>query len=119
MVNKVYIILKPLRVPIKWLKRPPFDASQIAISYHFFNEGDLIYGDGSVSEEGGALQVDIFSKVDYSSTIKEVKRLLKGAGFLFADGHPDAEEKLDDNTTVYHKILIFNYVESVVKLNVE
>lgn len=113
MINVVYNILKQLNLPIKWQLRPPFDKSQTVISYHFFNEGDLLHGDGDASEEGGTLQVDIFSKTDYTGAVKEVKKLLKGAGFLFADSNDDMEE-LDNNTMIYHKVLIFNYVESEV-----
>ena len=113
MINVVYNILEQLNLPIKWQLRPPFDKSQIVISYHFFNEGDMLFGDGSSAEEGGTLQVDIFSKTDYTGAVKEVKKLLKGAGFLFASSNDDMEE-LDNNTMIYHKILIFNYIESEV-----
>lgn len=119
MINKVYEVLKPLNLPIKWLKRPPFDKSNIAISYHFFNESGELFGEGKATEEGGSLQVDVFGKTDYSSIVKDVKKLLKSARFLFAEAYPDTEEALDQNTTVYHKVLIFNYLESEVMMNVE
>ena len=118
MINKVYEILKPLGLPMKWQLTPPFDSKNIVISYHFFNEGNLLYGEGEAVEEGGSLQVDVFSKVDYMSAVKEIKRLLKGACFLYADARDDTEE-LDSNTIIYHKILIFNYCESEVFKNVE
>lgn len=115
MINNVYELLKPLNIPIKWVKRPRFDTSNIVISYHFFNEGSELYGDGQAIEEGGSLQIDIFSKVDYSSVVKQVKILLTNAGFLMDTVEHDTEETLDDNTSIYHKVLIFNYIESMVK----
>lgn len=114
----VYNVLKPLNLPVKWQLRPSFDKSKTVISYHFFNEGDLLHGDGEGIEEGGALQIDIFSKTNYTSTVKEVKSLLKRAGFLFEEAK-DNTEKLDENTIIYHKILIFNYIESEVLKDVE
>lgn len=116
MIDTVYNVLKQLNLPVKWQLRPYFDKSQIVISYHFFNEGDLLHGDGEGIEEGGALQIDIFSKINYTSTVKEVKKLLKCAGFLFEDAKDDTEQ-LDENTIIYHKILIFNYIESEVLIN--
>lgn len=114
MINRVYEILKPLNIPIKWNKSPDFGINKTVLKYHFFGEGDALHGDGIDAEQGGSLQVDIFSKTDYTSTVKEVKRLLKDAGFLFDNGR-DTTEDLDSNTMIYHKILIFNYIEGVVK----
>lgn len=113
MITRVYDILKPLKVPTKWQLRPQFDKNKMVISYHFFNEINLLNGDGEPAEEGGSLQLDIFSKTDYTSIVKKAKKLLREAGFLFQDANDDTEE-LDSNTVIYHKILIFNYIESEV-----
>lgn len=114
MIMTVYNILKPLNLPIEFLKRPQFDTSKTVISYHFFNESDDNFGDGKANEEAGALQVDIFSKIDYTSTVREVKEALSSANFMYFSGHDDIES-LSNSEQIYHKILIFNYVESEVK----
>ena len=116
MIHKVYEILSTLKLPTKWLIAPDFGHHNIVISYHFFNEADLLHGDGQATEEGGALQVDIFSKVDYTNVTQEVKELLKKAHFLLEDARDDIEE-IDNHTIIYHKILIFNYIKSEVMRN--
>jgi len=92
LISLVYDILKPLNVPVLWQLRPE---SFPSITYHFFNEGGELYGDGE--EET--------SKGDYASTVEQVKKIMKQNGFLFMDGRDDFESEIK----VYHKILIFNY----------
>lgn len=110
----VYNALKTLNLPTTFLKRPQFGVSQMVISYHFFNQGNDSFGDGKANEQTGSLQVDLFSKkADYESTVSEVKSLLDGANFMFSDGS-DNIDKLSETEQLYHKVLIFNYVESEV-----
>lgn len=116
MINRVYEVLKSLNVPMKWNKCPDFNTSKTVLSYHFFNEGELLHGDGESVEEGGALQVDIYSKTDYSRIVNQTKKLLKDAHFYFESGD-DTAETLDNTTMIYHKVLIFNYIESEVMKN--
>lgn len=111
----VYNSLKSLGLPIIFLKRPKFGASQMVISYHFYNQGNAKFGDGKPNEQSGSLQVDLFSlKADYTSTVNEVKELLSSANFIYFDGD-DNLDKLSETEQLYHKILLFNYVESEVK----
>ena len=113
MINKVFNILEKLELPLRWNDTPPFDDKGIVIDYHFCGEVGCLFGDGITLYESGKLQVDVYSKVDYSVTVNQVKTLLIDAGFLFEDGS-DNTEHLDDNTKLYHKVLIFNYSESEV-----
>lgn len=113
MENTVASILEVLGLPINFLKRPQFGKSKTVISYHFFNQGNAKYGDGKPNEQNGVLQVDVFSKTDYTSTVSEVKALLAGANFMYFDGD-DNIDQLSPNEQLYHKVLIFNYVESEV-----
>jgi hypothetical protein len=113
-INTVYNILKPLNVPIQYILRPDISTSKIGISYHFFNEGYGLYSDGNGNEFGGSLQVDIFSTIDYSNVVEQVKTLLKEKGFRLADMR-DSEDSLNANIQYYQKILIFNYSEREVK----
>lgn len=110
MIQKIYDILKPIGVPVQYLQRPDISTSRTGISYHFFNEGYELYADGKGKELGGALQVDIFSTVDYSSTVKSVKELLEAARFRLADMR-DGNDGFDDSMKYYQKILLFNYNE--------
>lgn len=109
MIQKVYDILKPLNIPTKYILRPDMSSSKIGVSYHFFNENPNLYGDGEGKEEGGSLQIDIFSTIDYSSTVNRVKSLMKANKFRLADSW-DGDDSMS-NVKYYHKILIFNYIE--------
>lgn len=113
MIQRVYNILEPLNIPIQHILRPKIDSSKIGISYHFFNESYNLYADGEGKEFGGVLQIDIFSTVDYTSIVKQVKDLMKSNKFRLADSR-DSDDSLS-NIQYYHKILIFNYSEKEVK----
>lgn len=113
MIQRVYNILKPLDIPIAYILRPDISgSSRIGISYHFFNESNNLYGDGEGMEFGGSLQIDIFSLVDYTNVIKQVKGLMKSNKFRLADMR-DSDDSFN-SVKYYHKILIFNYSEKEV-----
>ncbi|WP_314881351.1 hypothetical protein [Filifactor alocis] len=113
MIKTVGKILKSTGYPVLWQKRPRI-SNKPSLSYHFFSEQDEFYGNGKSLASGGALQVDIFSKSDYSDVVAKVKKVLTEKGFRFAEMH-DEFEKLTDTEELYHKIMIFNYIESEVK----
>lgn len=116
MIQTVYNILKPLNIPIQYILRPDISGSpKIGISYHFFNENYELHGDGEGKEFGGSLQIDIFSTVDYSNIVKQVKSLMKANKFRLADSW-DSDDSFS-NVKYYHKILIFNYSEKEVMNN--
>lgn len=114
MVTTVFKILKHLGYPVSWVKRPRLNDSKPVISYHFFSETPALMGDGASVQDGGKLQVDIFAKADYSKATADVKKALIKAKFRFEESWDDFEE-LDPSNTLYHKVLIFNYIESEVK----
>ena len=115
MIMTVYNLLKPLNLPVKFLQRPDFGGNSIAISYHFFNETDMQYGDGEPNKNGGSLQVDVFSQGgDYTQTVNDIKTILTTKGFLFSYSNDDIEN-LGNSEQIYHKIIRFNYIESEVE----
>lgn len=113
MIKTVGKILKELKYPVLWQKRPPLQKGPV-LSYHFFSEQDELKGDGEGVAFGGTLQVDVFSRTDYSKVVEKVKKALTKNGFLFASMH-DSIEKITDTEELYHKVMIFNYAESEVK----
>lgn len=112
MIELIYEILKNI-APIKWMKTPEIKNKTTVISYHFFNAAYGLYGNGKGTQKGGTLQVDIYSKEDYTNVTNSVITALEGVGFRATDER-DSLEELDSNTPLYHKILIFNYLESEV-----
>lgn len=114
MINTVYEILTSIDnpVPVFWNIRPELaDNVTTSITYYFFSESNLIYGDGEGFEPIGSVQVSIFSTGDYTNTVNQVKQKMKEAGFRYVDGW-DSEDSLPEK--YYQKILIFNYLESEV-----
>lgn len=113
MIKTVGTYLKPLGYPVLWQKRPKIQNKPV-ISFHFFSEKEELKGNGRGVSDAGSLQIDIFSKSDYTKAVKDVKIALIEKGFLFVEGSDDIES-ISDTEEIYHKILIFNYVESEVK----
>lgn len=114
MITTVYNILKPLSIPVLYILRPDITKDKIGISYHFFGESYMLYSDGKGQRIGGALQVDIFATVDYSSIVKQAIALLESNGFRLVDSR-DTYDSLSTNIQYYQKTLIFNYIESEVQ----
>ena len=117
MITKVYTVLSEIEgnVPVLWNVRPDLGSVKTAISYYFFNESDTLHGDGNGSDPGGSVQVSVFSTGDYTSVVNQVKTLMKQAGFRLADSW-DSEDSLPQK--YYQKIIIFNYLESEVIVDV-
>ncbi len=117
MINTVYNILKPLNIPVLFLRRPKIDkTNKIGISFHFFNESYNLYGDGNGNESGGVLQIDVFSLIDYTNVVNQIKQIMKENKFRLADSR-DSDDSMNE-INYYQKILIFNYIESEVKKDV-
>lgn len=106
MIMKVYNILKDLGVPVKWNIRPSTFPS---ITYFFYNEYGQEFGDGEEIGTNYSLQVDIWSKNDFTELTEQVKNKLEESGFY----RISANEFYEDDVKVYHKVLRFNYLEGV------
>jgi hypothetical protein len=106
MIMKVYNILKELNVPVKWNIRPPTFPS---ITYFFYNEYGQEFGDGEEIGTNYSLQVDIWSKNDFTELTEQVKNKLEESGFY----RISANEFYEDDVKVYHKVLRFTYLEGV------
>ena len=113
MTNKVYKYLEPIGVPLDHNFRPDMDRDHtMVMSYHFFGEGGLQFGDGAITEYGGSLQVDLFVKhrVDFSHAKKRIKEVLTNKGFTLVD-ITTTGESVDGVGKVDHIKFTFNYIE--------
>lgn len=115
MIEAIDKILKPLDIPVGWNIKPEIGKKRVSVVYHFFNQRPSLYGDGQGSDESGSVQVDVYSKCDYTAVVESIKTLMKDAGLKLADSR-DSFDSLKHNDPAYHKILIFNYLKSEVKI---
>lgn len=104
MINKVDNILKDLGVPVLWNVRPSTFPS---VTYFFYNEYGQEFGDGEEIGTNYSLQVDVWSKGDYSLLVEQIKTKLKESGFY----RISANDLYEDDVKVYHKALRFNYLK--------
>ena len=112
MIYKVHGILKSLGLPLDHNFRPDFDSKEMVISYHFFNEGGLKFGDGKITSFGGALQIDLFVKhsVNFIDVKKNIVRLLTNDCFIL-ENIDTTTEVVDGIGKIDHIIFKFNYME--------
>lgn len=106
LVNKhIITALAPLGVPVSYLRYSGPEATYI--TFHLYRASGEVYEDDEEVATGHWLQVDIWSKSDYSTLASEVKRRLQLAGFHLLDEadfyEPDVE--------IYHKGIKCYYLE--------
>ncbi len=112
MIEHTLTLLKGLGIPVAYSIRPGIDENKEVISFHFYNEGPTIYGDGNGEEFGGNLQVDVFMKKPNKKLCRKIIDLLNRNNYKF-----EYMNDLGDTTTgirLFHFVLIFNYLESEV-----
>ncbi|SDL20548.1 hypothetical protein [Natronincola ferrireducens] len=102
LINHVHSILSPLNIPVLWQLRPK---NPPCISYHFFNEQGILYGDGEELTGSISCQVDIWSRNNFTDIKKQVKSAMKSAGFLFSH----ADENFEEDVKLHHCFLVFNF----------
>ena len=106
MIHKLIMdTLRPLNVPVSFQKYSGKEDPYI--TFHEYIETGEEYEDDEEVFTGHYVQVDIWSKSDYSSLVKATKSLLKIEGFKRLD-EADLYEK---NTGLYHKGIRFFYLE--------
>ncbi|SHF13500.1 hypothetical protein SAMN02745784_02921 [Tissierella praeacuta DSM 18095] len=102
LVSLVDKTLSPLKIPVLWQIRP---GKFPGISYHFFNESGILFGDGEVERMTVSCQVDIWSKDGHENIKKEVKKLMKKSRFL----EPYSYDGYEKEVKLYHTVMVFNY----------
>lgn len=112
MIDKVYAVLRKFNLPTAYIVRPNFGSNKVVLSYHFFNNRYSYYGDGEGQDFMGSLQVDIFYKRDLKDLPRQIITELEKINFRFS--YEDEYEDTLSGTRLYHKVLVFNYVESEV-----
>ena len=99
--------LKSLNIPISFQKYS--GASSTYITFFEYDQRGELFADDNEIDTGHYIQLDIWSKSDYSSIVSNVKSAMISAGFTRL-----AEADLyEDDTKIYHKGMRFYYQEEV------
>lgn len=108
MMNKLIIdLLKPLNVPVS-LQRYTGKADTYITFHEYFTSGEE-YEDDEEVLTAHYIQVDVWSKVDYSEIVKKTKELLLKAGLK----RLNEIDLYEEDTKIYHKGLKFYYLEEM------
>lgn len=97
--------LKPLGVPVAFLNYK--GKATTYIRFFEYNQNGALYGDDQELKSRHFIQVDIFSRNDYTDLVKQVKDKLKTIGFI----RNFETEMYETDTDFYHKVLRFNFVQ--------
>lgn len=105
-INKLIIeTLKPLNIPIARLKYIG-NAETYIVFQEYLEQGEGFSDDGE-EITGRYIQINIFSKTDYTSLVNNVKTSLIGVGFMRTSEY----EIYENDTGFYNKIIRFKYNE--------
>ncbi|MPM61780.1 hypothetical protein SDC9_108640 [bioreactor metagenome] len=106
MINKLIIeTLKPLKIPVAFQKYN--GKAETYITFHEYLAAGEEYEDDEESLTAHYIQVDVWSKTDYTDIVKNIKQLLLKAGFK----RLNEADLYEEDVKIYHKGLKFNYLE--------
>ena len=106
MINKLIIdTLKLLRVPVAFQKYN--GKAETYITFHEYLATGEEYEDDEESLTAHYIQVDVWSKADYTDVVKNITELMLKAGFK----RLNEIDLYEEDTKIYHKGLIFYYLE--------
>ena len=106
MINKLIMdTLKPLNVPISFQKSSSKTFPYITF-FEYLDQGE-VYSDDIENCAGHYIQVDIWSKDDYSTLKEQVVDLLEQQGFKRQSG----QDLYETDTQIYHRVIRFFYLE--------
>lgn len=98
--------LSPLGIPVSLQCYNGSETTYITF-FSYLDKGEL-YADDEEIATGNYIQIDVFSKENYTNIVKKVKKLMKDAGFIKKASGPELYET---DTKLYHKPLRFFFYE--------
>lgn len=105
MINNLILeTLKPLNVSVSFQKHDGKESTYITF-FEYLEQGRL-YADNEEKVTGFYIQVDVWSKNDYTDLVERVKEAMKAAGFM----KTYAADLFESDTRIYHKVIRFLYV---------
>lgn len=100
-------LLEELPVPVEYMDYS--GAANTYITFFFYNEQGVLHGDDIEEVTGYGVQVDVWSKGDYTQLVEDVKSNLEEAGFR----RNYATDLFENDTKIYHKVIRFNYEKDI------
>jgi len=106
-INKLVLdSLKPLGVPVGFQKYS--GTEQTYVTFHEYHQNGESFDEDSESFTGHYIQINIWSKTDYTALGFAIKGLLFAAGFF----RLEEADFYEPDTGLYHKGLKFYFLES-------
>lgn len=106
MINSlVTAALKPLNIPVSFQKYGGKADTYITF-FEYLEQGQL-FADNEEKATGYYIQIDVWSKSDYTELVDKVKENMKVAGF----SKTYAADLFECDTKIYHKVIRFFYLK--------
>ncbi len=106
MISKILLdALTPLKIPVSFQRYS--GKAKTYITFHEYLVSGEEYEDDEESLTAHYIQVDVWSKDDYTAIVKNVKELLFNVGFK----RLNEIDLYEEETKIYHKGLKFYYLE--------
>ena len=96
--------LKPLGIPVSFMNYN--NTASTYVVFMEYNQSSWLQADDEEQMTKHFYQVDVFSSGNYLPLVKDVKRLMKQAGF----GRMFESETYDEDMKKFRKILRFSYI---------
>lgn len=107
MINKLIIdTLKPLNVPVAFQIYSGSESTYITF-FEYLEQGEA-FADDCEESTGYYIQVDIWSKGDYSTLNTQLINILQNAGFM----RISSQDLYEPDTGIYHRGIRFFYLKN-------
>ena len=104
-LNKMIIdTLKPLGVPVAFQTYEGKEKTYI--TFFEYNQFSALNADDEEQQTAHFIQVDVWSKGDYTSIVQQVKERMIAAGFR----RTSEVDLFEQETKTYHKAIRFSYI---------
>ena len=102
MINDLILgALRSLRVPVSFQKYRGKENTYITF-FSYLEQGEQ-YADNEEKETGYYIQLDVWSKSDYTELVENITDAMKAAGFR----RTSAADLFEEDTKIYHKAIRF------------
>ncbi len=106
MINKLIIdTLRPLSIPVAFQKYS--GKAETYITFHEYLASSEEFEDDEEALTAHYVQIDLWSKVDYTELVELVRNALLAAGFK----RLNEMDLYEEDTKIYHKGMKFYYLE--------